>query len=92
MAASEREEVHEGSPGDQTSSGRSSAATPRQAAERSGAGGLPHERDETVRFQIIWAAAQRGMDGIAELRKRQVKVRDDCLLCGRQLHDPPRGD
>ena len=51
-----------------------------------------HERDETVRLQIIWAAAQRGMDGIAELRKRQVKVRDDCLLCGRQLHDPPRGD
>ena len=44
------------------------------------------ERDQEVGATIIWAAAQRGTAGIEALRRRQRKVRDDCLLCGRPLH------
>lgn len=45
------------------------------------------ERDQEIRATIIWAAAQRGTTGIEALRRRQLEVREDCLLCGRPLHD-----
>jgi hypothetical protein len=41
------------------------------------------ERATWMAVQILLAAAQRGEKGIAGLRKRQLAVRDDCLLCRR---------
>ena len=46
------------------------------------------ERDAFIRFQIIWAAAQRGERGIADLARRQREVRSDCLLCRRPFGEP----
>lgn len=41
------------------------------------------EREEFMASVILRAAAERGEKGIADLRRRQRKVRSDCLLCGR---------
>ena len=49
------------------------------------------ERDAAMAVQIIWAAAQRGERGLAGLRRRQLEVREDCLLCHRPFSDADRG-
>jgi hypothetical protein len=41
------------------------------------------DRDEAIASRILWAASQRGEKGIAGLRRRQLEVREDCLLCHR---------
>lgn len=48
------------------------------------------EREEWIATQIIWAAAQRGERGIAQLRRQQLKVRSDCILCRRPFSDADR--
>jgi hypothetical protein len=45
------------------------------------------ERDDFMRFQIIWVAAQRGERGLAELAGHQRRVRPDCLLCRRPFQE-----
>ena len=48
------------------------------------------ERDETMAVQILSTAADRGFKGIAGLRRRQLQVRGDCILCQRPFTDPDR--
>ena len=61
-------------------------ARPPSAAEIAA---FERERDEFIRFQIIWAAAQGGQRNLAKLRRHQAKVRADCLLCGRPFEVAP---
>jgi len=48
------------------------------------------EREVTIRSQIIWAAAQRGARGIADLRRHQFEKADACALCERPFADEDR--
>lgn len=48
------------------------------------------DRDDLIRSQIIWAAAQHGELGIAALARRQLMVRSDCLLCRRPFIESDR--
>lgn len=48
------------------------------------------EMDELFEFKIIWAASQRGEQGIADLRRRQLERREDCILCHRPFTDEDR--
>ncbi len=48
------------------------------------------EMDELFEAKILWAASQRGERGIADLRRRQLERRDDCLLCHRPFSDADR--
>ncbi|MFN8519588.1 MAG: hypothetical protein U0667_09455 [Chloroflexota bacterium] len=48
------------------------------------------EMDELFEAKVIWAAAQRGELGIADLRRRQLERREDCLLCHRPFTDADR--
>ena len=41
------------------------------------------DRDEAIASRILWAASQRGEKGIVGLRRRQLEIREDCLLCHR---------
>ena len=45
------------------------------------------ERAVRMDFLIIWAAAQRGEQRIAGLRRHQPERRDDCVLCRRPFVD-----
>lgn len=54
------------------------------------AAAFARERDDLIRSQIIWAAAQRGELGIASLARRQLIVRSDCLLCHRSFTEADR--
>lgn len=48
------------------------------------------EMDELFESKIIWAASQRGELGIADLRRRQLERREDCILCHRPFSDDDR--
>jgi hypothetical protein len=48
------------------------------------------DRDDFIRAQIIWAAAQRVERGIASLARRQLIVRPDCLICRRPFTESDR--
>lgn len=71
---------------------REAAQRRRQAADVSAKelAAFRRERDDLIRAQIIWAAAQRGERGIAALAKHQLIVRVDCLLCRRAFTDADR--
>lgn len=48
------------------------------------------EMDEMFEAKVLWAAAQRGELGIADLRRVQLERREDCLLCHRPFTDADR--
>lgn len=48
------------------------------------------QRQAAIATRILWAASQRGEKGIAGLRRPQLEVREDCVLCRRPFSDEDR--
>lgn len=48
------------------------------------------EISELFETKTLWAASQRGERGIADVRRRQLERRDDCLLCHRPFSEANR--